>query len=356
MTTILSIVTELYSTKIAISNLNQEIIYQSNIKHTNEDFILCETIMDQLPIRRDTVLHQLRNDNIDIKEIEYVVAEGGLLRPCKSGVYTIDKKIIGDLIEGIAGEDIINLGGILAFTIANNLRIKSYIIDPVSVDERSELASFSPHISLRKKSLFHVMIHKHLSKEYAKSVNKNYDDLNLIFCHVNERTVSVAAHKKGKVVDVNQEFMGNGPIGLCETGTIPSSDIIDMIYMKCYSKNEILNLINKGSAFSYLGTNSLDIINTSLIENNKKVKLFLEAMSYQIAKEIASHYVTLDGKIDAIILSGKIFSLNRFFKYLSKRIEKLAPIITYPEDYTFEALIHNILPIIKGTEEPRNYS
>lgn len=361
-TTILSIVPELYSTRIAVSELpsadNEQqpnIFYQAKITHTAEDLIIYENTTDQLPLRRDAIMNQLRKDNINIKEIQYVVAEGGLLRPCKSGVYAIDKKMVGDLIEGIAGDDIINLGGLLAFTIANSIGIKSFVADPVSVDERSELASFSPHISLKKKSLFHFMIHKYLSREYASSHKKNYDDLNLIFCHVSERSVSVAAHKKGKVVDVNQEFMGCGPMGFCETGTLPSSDIVDMIYKKCYSKNEILNLINKGSAMSYLGTYSFDEIMKAFEENNKKVRLFLEVMAYQIAKEIASHYVTLDGEIDAIILSGKLFSSNRFFKYLSKRIERLAPIVTYPKDYIFEAMIHNVLQVIEGKINLRYY-
>lgn len=361
-TTILSIVPELFSTRIAVSqhssaNKGQfpNIVYQAEINHTSGDFVLCENTTDQLSLRRDAIIYQLRKDKVDIKEIQYVAAEGGLLRPCKSGVYSIDKKMVGDLIEGIAGDDVINLGGLLAFTIANNLGIKSFVVDPVSVDERSELAAFSPHISLKRKSLFHVMTHKYLSQKYAISNKKNYDDLNLIFCHVNERSVSVAAHKKGRVVDVNQEFMGFGPMGFCETGTLPASDIVDMVYKKRYSKDEILNLINKGSAKSYLGTDSFDDIAKSYTDNNKKVKIFLEAMAYQIAKEIASHYVTLDGEIDAIILSGKIFSFNRFFKYLSKRIERLAPIVAYPEDYTFEAMIHNILQVTEGKAELRNY-
>lgn len=354
-TTILSIVPELYSTKIAISE-NEKIIYESEIIHATDELVLCENTMEQIPLRRDAIMSQLRKDYVDVKSIHYIIAEGGLLRPCKSGVYSIDKKMVGDLIEGIAGDDVINLGGLLAFTIANNLGIQSFVVDPVSVDERSELAAFSPHISLRKKSLFHVMIHKYLSRKYAESLNKNYEDLNLIFCHVNERSVSVAAHKKGKVTDVNQEFMGCGPMGFCETGTLPSSDIVDMIYKKCYSKNEILNLINKGAAMSYLGTDSFDEITADFKDDNKKTKMFFEAMAYQIAKEIASHYVTLDGEIDAIILSGKIFSLNRFFKYLSKRIENLAKIECYPNDYTFEAMIYNVLKIVNGEMIVKRYA
>lgn len=346
-TTILYIVPEIFYTKIAISE-DDKIVYQYEINHAKEDFILMDGIMEQLPFRRDTIMSQLRYDAVDIKSIQYVVAEGGLLKPCESGVYDIDKTMVGDLIDGVGGDDIINIGGLLAFTIANVLRVKSLVVDPASVDERSESASFFSHPITRKKSLFHALIHKYLAKEYAKSVNKNYDDLNIVFCHVGDRNVSVAAHKKGRVVDVNQAYMGFGPMGFYETGTMPVSNVVDMLLKKHYTKDEMLKLVSRNATFySYMATNSCDEIMAGH-KNNNKAKLILEAMAYQIAKEISSHYVTLDGKIDAIILSGKIFSNNRFFDYLSKQIEKLAPISVYSKDYTIEAMAFNVLQFLKG--------
>ena len=355
-TVILSLYPEFYSTKIAVSE-DKKIIYQSDINHSEEDFVLFDNIMEQMPYRRDAVMERLRKDNVDVKSIQYVVAEGGLLRPCESGVYAIDKVMVGDLLEGVAGEDIINIGGLLAYTIANTLRVKSYVVTPASLDERSDIVKFSPHPSIRKKSLFHAMINKYLSKEYAKSVNKNYEDINIIFCHVNDRNVSVAAHHKGRVIDVNQAYQGFGPMGFYESGTLPVSALVDMLFKKRYSKDEILKLVNINSTFfSYVGTNSYDEIMKSLNNKNAKVKQILDVMAYQIAKEIASHYVSLDGKIDAIILSGKIFSSNCFFKYLSKRIENLAKIVCYPEDYTFEAMIHNVLQVVDGKEMVKTYA
>ena len=354
-TTILSVCPKLYSTNIAVSE-DEKIIYQNVIDHSNEDFVLLNNNVEQLPFRRDAIMLQLRNDGINLKNIQYVATEGGLLRPCKSGVYEIDKNMIGDLIDGIGGDDIVNIGGLLAFTIANSLRVKSYMVEPSSVDERSDLASFSPHPSLRKKSLFHPLIHKYISRCYAKSVNKNYEDVNIIFCHVDDRNVSVAAHQKGRVVDVNQAFMGYGPMGLCESGTLPASNVVDMIYKKCYTKEEMLKIINtKGTFSSYLGTNTIDEIMALYKDNDKKTKHILEVMAYQISKEIASHYATLEAEIDVIILSGKIFSINRFFKYISKRFESLAPIVKYTEDYTFEAMIHNVLQIVNGKLEVKYY-
>ena len=354
-TNILSIYPKLYSTEIAVSK-DDNIFYQYEIEHANDELIVFENIVEQISFRRDAIMNQLRKDNINIKELNYVVAEGGLLRPCQSGVYAIDKNMVGDLLDGIAGDDIINIGGLLAFTIANSLRIKSLVIEPASVDERSELASFTTHPSLRKKSLFHALIHKYISKKYASDVKKNYEDLNIIFCHVDDRSVSVGAHKKGKIVDVNQAYMGFGSMGLCEIGTLPISAITDMLFKKCYSKNEMLKLVKtNGTSLSYLGTNSINEIIKLFENNDKKTRQMLEAMAYQISKEIVSHYVSLDAQIDAIILSGEIFSAKRFFKYISKRIEKMAPIAVYSKDCVFEAMTFNVLRVVNKEVEIKTY-
>lgn len=352
-TIILAICPEVYYTKIALSE-DDVILYQTEINHSKDDVEFMDNITDQIPFRRDAIMNQLRSDNVDVKSVQYVVAEGGLIMPCESGVYDVDKNMVGDLIDGTGGDDIINMGGLLAFTIANTLRVKSLVVDPASVDERSEVASFFAHPITRKKSLFHALIHKYLSKKYASSVNKNYEDLNIIFCHVGDRNVSVAAHKNGRVIDVNQAYMGFGPMGFFETGTMPVSNIVDMIFKKHYTKDEMLNLINKNATFhSYISTNSYEeIINQS---HDKKTKSIMNAMAYQISKEISSHYATLESKIDAIILSGKIFSDNHFFKYISKRIENIATIMSYPGDYTVEALIYNVLQVVNGKGKLKTY-
>ena len=351
-TIILAISTEIFYTRIAISE-NENIVYQKDINHSKEEFILMDNIMEQLPHRRDAIMDQLRQDAVNIKSIQYVVAEGGLLKPCKPGVYEIDKNMVGDLIDGAGGDDVINMAGLLAFTIANMLRVRSFVVDPASIDERSEIASFFTHPITRRKSLFHALVHKYLSNKYAGYLNKNYDDLNIVFCHVGDRNVSVAAHKKGHVVDVNQAYMGFGPMGFFETGTMPVSNVVDMMFKKHYTKDEMLKLINRNATFHhYVTTNLCDEI---MLKNDNRTNTILDVMAYQISKEIASHYVSLDGKIDAIVLSGKIFSDNRFFKYLSKRIENIAPIMSYPKDYTMDAMVYNVLQVVKGKCKIKTY-
>ena len=91
-TIILAISTEVFYTRIAISK-DENIIYHKYIDHSKQDFILMDNVVDQLPFRRDVIMKQLRDDAVDVKSIQYVVAEGGLLKPCESGVYEKMMKI-----------------------------------------------------------------------------------------------------------------------------------------------------------------------------------------------------------------------------------------------------------------------
>ena len=90
---ILYICPELHSTKVAVGE-DGKIVYQCEINHSEEDFILFENNIEQLPFRRDAVMSRLRKDGVNLKSIKFVAAEGGLLKPCKSGVYQIDKNMI----------------------------------------------------------------------------------------------------------------------------------------------------------------------------------------------------------------------------------------------------------------------
>lgn len=352
---ILLICVDVNMTKIALYR-GKDFYYNKTINHAEDESFINDIFVDQIAYRRDAVLYALRRDSVNLKDIKFVVAEGGLLEPCSSGVYAINKIMIEDLIDGVGGNDVINLAGLVAFGVANMLGIKSLAVDPVSVDERSEVAKFAVHPLLRKKSLFHAMINKYLTQKYADSVKKSYEDLNIIMCHAGSRSVSVAAHDHGKVVDVNQAFMGFGPFGLSDSGTIPSANIAELCFKKHFTEQEIKNLFSSGAGFNYyLQTSSVDEISHLLNNGNKKAKQIVDACAYQISKDIVSHYVTLNSHIDVIILSGKFFSVNRFFKYISKRIETMAPVVVFDKEYEMEALIFNALKAINGEMEIINY-
>ena len=92
-----------------------------------------------------------------------------------------------------------------------------------------------------------------------------------------------------------------------------------------------------------------------IAEGNAKARIISEALAYAVSKEIASHYATLEGDIDAIILTGMIFDSERFLENVKKRIGKLAPIVLYPVVNDFEALARFGLMILKEEVEIKEY-
>ena len=78
-------------------------------------------------------------------------------------------------------------------------------------------------------------------------------------------------------------------------------------------------------------------------------------MSYQVSKEIASHVATLQGKVDAIILTGIIFDSTRFLENVKMRIGHIAPIALYPSVNDIEALAMYGYGVLKGDVSVKEY-
>jgi butyrate kinase len=128
----------------------------------------------------------------------------------------------------------------------------------------------------------------------------------------------------------------------------------------CFSgkatKEEVLQMVNsKGGYSAYLGTDSISQIDKMLAEGDKKALFISEACAYQVSKEIASHYATLEGEVDAIILTGNIFNSNLFLDNVKKRVGKLAPMALYPSINDLEAHAVNAMRVLKGEVEVKEY-
>ena len=63
---------------------------------------------------------------------------------------------------------------ILAREIADEVGVKSFIVDPVVVDELIPIARYSGVPELPRTSVFHALNQKAVAKRYAKETNKAY--------------------------------------------------------------------------------------------------------------------------------------------------------------------------------------
>jgi len=352
---ILVVYPEKRATRIAIYR-NAEPMFLKTIKHTAEELAPFETIPDQRAFRREAVLNELKKNEFDVYKVEIVMARSGLVKPLKSGIYRVNDRMVEDLIKGIMGMHETNLGGLIAYDISRMIGVDAYMADPVVVDELSDLARITGHPIFERKSIFHALSHKFFARKYAKSVNRVYEDLNLIVCHVGLGGISVGAHQKGLVVDVNQAFDGGGPFSITRSGTLPAGQLVKLCFSGKYTEKEVQEMLNsKGGYSAYLGTDSIPQINAMIASGDPKALFISEACAYQVSKEIASLYAVLEGEVDAIVLSGNIFNSELFLENVRKRVGKLAPIALYPSVNDLEAHAVNALSVLKGEVQVKEY-
>lgn len=356
MKSILVIYPEIEITKIAVYR-NTSLLFLKTIRHKSEDISGFEDVYDQLDYRLNLILDELKNNQIDFADIAVVMARGGLIKPVKSGIYEVNDAMVHDLHAGIMGHHATNLGGLLADKIVKILPdAKAYLADPVVVDELEPIARVSGLPEVKRTSIFHALNHKNISREYAKSINKTYEDLNLIVAYIGSGGVSVAAHTKGKVVDVNQAFDGDGPFSMTRSGSVPVGQLIDLCFSGKYSHSEMHKLITeKGGIKAYTGAGSLNELNNLVDQGNETAIFIVEALAYQIAKEIGSIATVLKGKVDAILIMGPILNSKIFTQNLIERIDFIAPVSIYPIVNDLDSLASNGAMIMRGEAEVLKY-
>ncbi len=344
------------STKIAVYR-NMEPLFLRTLRHSSDDLKKFDTVADQFTYRKELILKELENAEIRMDMIRAVVGRGGLLKPIESGVYQVNDNMLNDLRNSPIGEHASNLGGIIAYDIAKSLPdAKAYIADPVVVDELNEYARMSGHPAFRRKSIFHALNQKAISRQHAKSIMKNYEDQNFIVVHLGGG-ISVGAHEKGRVVDVNNALDGDGPYSPERAGSLPAGDLVSLCFSGRYTKDKVKRMLTgEGGLVAYCGTNSAYEIEQKAQAGDDHCRFMLEAMAYQIAKEIGSMGTVIKGEVDAILITGGMANSKFLVNLIIERVYKIGPVHVYPGEDELKALAMNGLMVVKGELVPKEYS
>lgn len=342
------------STKIGVYEGEKEVL-EETLRHSAEEILKYDTIFDQLDFRKEVILKVLKEKGIDINELDAVVGRGGMLKPIEGGTYEVNEAMVEDLKIGVQGPHASNLGGILSNEIAKEIGKRAFIVDPVVVDEMEDVARLSGVPELPRKSKFHALNQKAVAKRYAKEHNTSYEDVNLIVVHMGGG-VSVGAHRKGRVIDVNNALDGDGPFSPERAGGVPSGELLEMCFSGKYSKEEVYKkLVGKGGFVAYANTNDArDLIKLSQ-EGDEKGSLIFNAFIYQIAKEIGSMAVVLDGEVDAIVLTGGIAYSDYVTNAINKKVKWIVPMVVYGGEDELLALAQGAIRVLDGVEEAKIY-
>ena len=180
---------------------------------------------------------------------------------------------------------------------------------------------------------FHGTSHSYVSKRAAELLNKPYEELKTIVCHLGNGA-SICAVKNGKSVDTS---MGLTPLEGLVMGT--RSGDIDPSAIEFLAKKEnldmagIMNVLNKESGVHGLSGISSDFrdLEAASNEGNERATAAREVFCYRTAKYIGSYVAAMNG-VDAICFTagvgendGKVREMIcNYLGYLGIRLDSAA--------------------------------
>ena len=341
------------STKVAIYKDEKEVISES-LKHSSNELGKCAGVWDQYDLRMKAIRSFLTKHSINPKELSAVIGRGGMVKPIPGGTYKINKQMIEDAKINYQGEHCSNLGCALADEIAAIGNIPAYTVDPVAVDEFEPIARLSGHPLLNRRAFGHPLNMHEAARRAAAKLGKEYQNSQFVVAHLGGG-ISVSPVKNGRIIDINDASSG-GPFSPDRTGSVPLQPFITLCFSGDYSEDDMRRMVmGRGGLKAYLGTHSGEEIEKRIADGDEKAKLVYQAMAYQIAKEVGAMATVLNGKVDAVVLTGGLTHSKMLMEWIMERVAYIAPIIIFHGEFEFEAMVFSVLRVLRKEEEASEY-
>ena len=340
------------STKIAVFDEDKQ-VFKKGIDHSAQELDRFERVIDQADYRRQAILDAVAESGYQLSDFDAVCGRGGLYHPIPSGTYAVSDAVMRDVEQAPYGEHPSNLGAYLARKIGDMVGIPAFFVDPVCVDEMTEVAHYTGFAEMRRLCQFHALNQKAVGRKAAAMLGKKYEEANLVVCHLGGG-VSVAAHQNGRVVDVFN-VKDEGAMGLDRGGALPVNALINY----CFSgktKDEVKKILGRQSGmYSYVGTTDFREICAKVVEKDPKFVQAYEALVYQLAKDIGAMAAVLHFDVDAIVYTAGMAYEEFFCDDISKYVSKIAPIIRMPGEEEMRSLAEGALRVLHGEQEAGVY-
>lgn len=340
------------STKVAIYN-NLNSLAEETLRHPSSETV--KPMPEQIEFRLKAILGFLAEQNFDPSTIDIVSARGGTLKPIEGGTYNINDQMVTDLLESRYGRHASNMSGLIADRFRNKYDCKAVITDPVVVDELVDEVRMTGLKGIERKSIFHALNQKAVARKYAESVHKDYEDINVIICHMGGG-ITAGAHRRGRVIDVNDGLSGEGPMSPNRTGSLPNGAFAKYVIDHQLDYDSAYELITKEGGFmSLAGTqDALELEKQALSGDGSAIAIY-EAMAVQIAKEIAARAAILKGETEQIIFTGGLAYSEYLINLINPYISFIAPVTVYPGEEEMSALAEGAYRVISGEESMKTY-
>ncbi len=344
------------STKVAVFK-GEEKLFSENVEHGSDDLAKFKEVSDQLDFRFNMIRDMLKENNIDLSDLDAVVGRGGGLMSCNGGVYAINDTLFDHAVRGANGvQHPAQLGPQIAKLFSDEYDCPAYVVNPPDTDEAIPEARMTGIKGVLKPMHVHALNQKETAIVHSKKMGVKYEDMNYVVCHIGGGT-SIAAHRKGRMIDGNDIVGGDGPMTPTRSGSITVANIVDYIFDNGLDKKAAKALATKTGGFiNLLGTNDARIVAAMAKDGNKFAGLVWKTMIYQCVKQIGAMAAALHGKVDAILMGGGMVHNEELVESIKEACGFIAPVYAYPGEFEMEAMASGAARVLNGEEEAKTYT
>ena len=342
------------STKVALFDgevpLSEETVRQDPARLRDFD-----NEADQVDFRIETIDRWIESLCLQPGSLAAVIGRGAPLRPLDGGSYRITPQMLDDVRTMRYSNHASNLGCLIAHHLGERYGVPSFISDPITVDNFGDIARISGVPEIERKCRVHALNIKEVSRREARKMGKTLETASFVACHMGGG-VSVAALREGRVIDVNDALLGMGPFSPDRAGALPIGGLVKLCYSGKFSEKEMIDKLSKKSGLSaYVGESDLRAVERVIDGGDENALLYFNAMAYQIAKEIGVAAVALEGRFDAIILTGGMANSARLCGELRRYAGFLGEFRVVPGEFEMEALAAAGSRFLSGQEQLKEY-
>lgn len=343
------------STKIALFE-DENKIFQKNVDHDSAELDKFAEIRDQLPFRMEAIHQALKEADISLEGVDAFAARSGGLVSLKSGVYSVNDKLLEHVRTCYAARHPNTLGPQIALELQKKYGGQIFCVNPPDVDELDDVERVTGFHEFFREAKGHPLNQKENCIRYAKAHGKRYEDMNLICCHIGGG-VSIGAHRRGKLFCVNDAVNGDGPMAPTRAGWLPATKLVHLCFSGKYTERELYDrIVKNGGMHDHLGTSDMREVCERIEKGDKYASLIYEAFIYQIAKAVGGCAAALKGKVDAIILTGGIAYSKPITEAIARKVSWLAPVKVYPGENELDSLAENGYIILSGATKIHTYN
>jgi butyrate kinase len=311
-------------------------------------------VWDERPARLAAVEAFLGAAGLARGALDAAVGRGGLLPPVPAGTFEVDPAMLADLERAERGDHASNLGAPLAQAIAAAHGGRAFVVDPVAVDELDPVARITGLAGVERRSFTHALNIRAVARRHAASVGRPLAALRLVVVHLGTG-ISLAALRDGRMIDVVNP-QDEGPMSGDRAGAVPATALLDLCFTPGATQVALRRrLFGDGGLYGHLGTRDVREALLAAAGGDARAALLVEAMTYQVAKSIGALAAALEGRVDAVLLTGGLAYLPAIVEPIRARVAFLAAVVVWPGEDELLALAEGALRVLAGEEPARRY-